>query len=422
MRGAGSLFLVSIATLAAAGFAVVESSEKPARPLMGQIVVMPGCAQWLARYPDRPFFMCGPGDPEGFLYRGLRRADGTRDGDQEALIRKLASTGANCIYLIAVRSHGGDGDATQNPFIDNDPNKGLNQAVLNQWERWFTLMDRAGIVIYFIFYDDSTRVWDTGDSVCAAEKAFFEAIVDRFEHHKNLIWCVAEEYEEALTRQRVHQLAAIIRAADDHDHVIAVHKLPGTSFADFADDPCVDQFAMQLPRGDARAYHRAVVSAWRQAKGRYNINMAEAPGFGTGARARRMEWACVMGGAYVMVIGMDIASTPLTDLEDCGRLVNFFESTDFWRMAPHDELALEATKYVLAWPGHSYIAYRSGGRRRMGLRDMTPGTYTLVWFDCATGKTIRQKFVHVSHGNNFWLVPPVLGEEVALYVKRVEWP
>ncbi|MCD6350610.1 MAG: hypothetical protein J7M26_00715 [Armatimonadetes bacterium] len=401
-----------------AGLLFVSLRPSLAARLPGQIVVMPDHPQWLARYPDRPFFMCGPGDPEGFLYRGARRADGARDGDQEALIRKLAGTGANCIYLIAVRSHGGDGDPTQNPFVDNDPTKGLNPAVLDQWERWFNAMDRAGIVIYFFFYDDSARVWNTGDRVCAAEKAFFEGLVNRFEHHKNLIWCLAEEYQEALTPRRAHKLAAIIRAADDHDHVIAVHKLPGTSFAEFADDPYVDQFAMQLEAGEAEAYHRAVVSAWQQAQGRYNVNMAEAPDFGTGQKARRTEWACAMGGAYVMVIEMDIASTPRADLEDCGRLVHFFERTDFWRMAPHDELALGATKYVLARPGHSYIAYRAGGGQRMGLRDMAAGAYVLVWFDCATGKTIRQTHVRVRRGDNLWPVPLSLGDEVALYVKR----
>lgn len=38
---------------------------------------------------------------------------------------------------MAVRSHGGDGSSTQNPFIDSDPSKGLDQDILNQWENWF---------------------------------------------------------------------------------------------------------------------------------------------------------------------------------------------------------------------------------------------------------------------------------------------
>ena len=34
-------------------------------------------------------FICGPGDPEDFLYVGERNADGTRNGDQLERINKL---------------------------------------------------------------------------------------------------------------------------------------------------------------------------------------------------------------------------------------------------------------------------------------------------------------------------------------------
>jgi len=53
-----------------------------------------------------PFFMCGPGDPEGFLFAACSKATAPGPGDQLELIRKLGSTGANSIYLMAARSHG----------------------------------------------------------------------------------------------------------------------------------------------------------------------------------------------------------------------------------------------------------------------------------------------------------------------------
>jgi len=102
---------------------------------IGRIVVDPEHPQWLKRDGGGPFFMCGPGDPEDFLYRGTLESDGIRDGDQMQLIEKLSGTGANCIYLMAVRSHGGDGDKTHNPFMENDPRKGFNPKVFAQWER-----------------------------------------------------------------------------------------------------------------------------------------------------------------------------------------------------------------------------------------------------------------------------------------------
>ena len=150
-----------------------------------------------------PFFMCGPGDPEDFLYRGTRNPDGTRNGDQISLINKLTGTGANSIYFQAIRSHGGDGKADHNPFNGSDPVQGVNVTILDQWETWFTEMDDNGIVIYFFFYDDAINVsaslgWplDGSGNLHPQEKNFLETLVNRFEHHQNLIWVVMEEVQE----------------------------------------------------------------------------------------------------------------------------------------------------------------------------------------------------------------------------------
>jgi hypothetical protein len=317
---------------------------------------------------------------------------------------------------MAVRSHGGDGDATQNPFVGHDPAQGLDADVLDQCESWFTAMDDAGIVIYFFFYDDSARIWDTGDAVGPDERAFLRAIVDRFEHHRNLIWCVAEEYSEAFSPARVSNIARELRLADDHDHVIAVHQHSGLSF-DFADDGDIDQFAIQYNTGTAPALHDGMVSAWSQAAGRYQLTMAEAAAHGTGAEARHKNWACALGGAYVMILGMDIASTSVSDLEDCGRLVSFMEATRFPTMAPHDELAFGGTEYVLARPGEVYIAYASNLSGSLGIKDVTAGEYDFLWFDCVTGTTVEQSAVPLGGGDQAWPTPAGLGTELAVFIE-----
>jgi len=393
---------------------VTESKDRT-----GQIIVDPDYPQWLRRKGGGSFFMCGPGDPEDFLYRGKLNPNGTRDGDQMALIEKLKSTGANCIYMMAVRSHGGDGDKTHNPFVDNDSNKGVNTNVLKQWEEWFAQMDKNGIVIYLFFYDDSAKLWDTGDQVGEKEKDFINTIVNDFEHHKNLIWCVAEEYEEAFSPQRVKNIAAQIRAADDYDHVIAVHKHSGVDFSEFADDPHIDQFAIQYNVPAAETLHEGVVSAWGRAQGRYNLNMSEAANYGTGSEARRKSWACAMSGAYVMILRMDIAGTAKSDLEDCGRLVRFFEFTNFNQMSPHDELRFAGTQYVLALPGDSYIAYAAELKGEIGLKNMTAGMYEFRWFDCVTGKQVIQVKVNVAAGSQSWAKPDGIGSQLAVYIKRI---
>ncbi len=385
-------------------------------PMDGQIVVDPDHPQWLRIHNAGPFFMCGPGDPEGFLYRGTRNADGTRSGDQMALINKLAGTGADCIYFQAVRSHGGDGDSTHNPFVDSDPSRGMSEPILDQWEAWFTAMEEQDIVMYFFFYDDSARIWNTGNTVGADERAFLRAMVNRFEHHKLLVWCIAEEYSERYTPQRVSAIAAEIRLTDDHNHVIAVHQLSGLTF-DFADDPAIDQFAIQYNQSTPEALHSGMLTAWRTAAGRYSLNMAEAANHGTGAVMRRKNWACAMGGASVMVLGMDIATTPVTDLQSCGYLVTFFEQTTFNDMAPHDELAAGATDYVLAYPGESYILY-AGGPGDLGVTNLTAGTYSALWFDPVDGSQELATTVNVGPGTQSFTRPDSLGTEAALYLIR----
>ncbi len=121
-------------------------------PLSGQVIPYPDRPAWLARNQDLdedrrldPLSICGPGDPEDFLYRGARNPDGTRAGDQMAIIEKIGASGANTLYFQAIRSHGGDGEPTHNPFVNSDPAQGLDEDILWQWDRWLSAMDEAGL-------------------------------------------------------------------------------------------------------------------------------------------------------------------------------------------------------------------------------------------------------------------------------------
>ncbi len=388
-------------------------------PMWDRIVVDPDRPARLMRKGGSSVFIAGPGDPEDFLYRGTLREDGTRDGDQMALIRKVAATGANCIYMQVIRSHGGDGDETHNPFIGHDPAKGLNEAVLDQWETWFTTMDEADVCIYLFVYDDSARIWDTDDDVGREERAFLEGIVNRFEHHRNLIWCVAEEYQERFSPARVRAIAKIIREADANAHPIAVHKLHGLEFGEFADDPVIDQFAVQYNVKTATELHEGLVRAHREARGRYSINMSECADMGTGAELRRKLWAAAMAGTHAMVLRMDIASTPDEDLYACGGLARFMEEADLRAPKPQDELAARATQYVLVDPDRAYVLYTSKSGK-LGLRDLPAGPYAMTWLDCATGAQVRRHNVRIESGTQMWPRPEGFGDEVAVRVDALD--
>ena len=387
-----------------------------AAPLPGQLMLDPENPHALIRQGGGHVFICGPGDPEDFLYRGTRAADGTRRGDQVALIEKLARHGGNSIYMQAVRTHGGDAknDQTHNPFIDSDPAKGVDARILEQWEQWFTLMDRHEILIYFEFYDDSARIWNTGDTVGAAEKAFFETIVRRFSHHRNLMWVIGEESDERYTSSRVRALAEVIRAADEHGHIIGDHHLSGATFRAWAPGSALGHFSMQL-NVKPEAVHAGAVQARATAANRYQVVYAEntaTPKDDDGMR--RFAWAAATAGIMPMILQMDIAGTSEAALAQCRTLQRFFEATDYFRLWPHDELATGATRYVLAEPGRSYIAY-ADGPGELGVRGLPPGKYRIHWVDCRTGESVMRED-RLEAGFERWARPASIGDECAAWI------
>lgn len=390
-----------------------------AEPLPGQIVIDPEHPQWLQRQGGGHVFICGPGDPEDFLYRGTRNSDGTRRGDQAALIDKLIRHGGNCVYMQIVRTHGGDArnDRTHNPFLDSDPAKGLDARILDQWEEWFARMDAHGILIYLLFYDDSARIWNTGDVVGPEERAFVEGIVRRFQHHKNLIWLVGEESEERYTHARVQALAETIRRADAHGHIIGNHHLSGTTFKAWQPGGALQHYSMQL-NATGEAAHTGAVEAWQKAAGRYQVIYAENTATPKDADGmRRHAWAVAMGGLMPMIYPADIAGTPGELLAQFRHLQRFFESTDFHTMAPHDELRHAGTRYVLAAPGRSFIAYADEPAAPLGLKDRPAGRCEVTWLDCQTGRTVLETHTFATAGDHAFTRPAGAGTECVAWIR-----
>ncbi|OQB15599.1 MAG: hypothetical protein BWY15_00311 [Firmicutes bacterium ADurb.Bin193] len=456
-------------------------------PMIGQVMVDPENPSWLVRKTATgydPVFICGPGDPEEFLYIGTRQSDGTRTGgNQQEIIDRIKDSGANCIYFQAIRGTinkpaQGDGDNTMNPFVDSDITKGLSEPILAQWEGWFDQLDANGTIMYFFFYDDGIYPWGnkTDTTVSAAEKAFFETIVNRFKKYKNLIWVIAEESPEGFTDAKISALAKIIADADEYDHVIANHYRRFDTFP-LPNDPYIDQFAIQYHGGtspqdeknsspsdpntganynkrDSSEINEKANREWRNAAGRYNLNIVEckimqgawiaaasaekagntALANQNWAKLRKCYWAAGMGGAYSMVLRMFFTEshsewvltdgTPITDtpqhvVEACGHVVNFFEATDFNKMSPNNSLASGSTHYVMENPQNSYIAYSHTYSGSMGVKNMRAGTYDLKWFDCASGTWVNQDNVTLTEGTNSFTKPAgITGSEVALYIKH----
>jgi hypothetical protein len=378
--------------------------------------------QWLI-YRGSPLFVCGPGDPEEFLYRGSLNEDGTRDGDQSELIGKLAEHGGNAIYMQAIRSHGGDGNETHNPFVDHQPEKGLNDAVLDQWETWFTEMERNGIVIYLFVYDDSAKIWETGDRVEPPERMLVEQLIDRFDHHDNLVWNVAEEGNEAFSGTRVRRLAGVIDSVARDGRLIGSHYHSSIKFPHFEPGSSLNHFSMQYTTS-LDGVHEAALEARSRAESAlgegYQVIYAEsteASGNDPDA-VRRYIWNIAMAGVMPLRLGMHIFDTPPASLRACRILREFFEKTDFQTMRNHDELATAATDYVLADPGRSYIAYSRGRGGALGIDDLPRDQFDILWVDCVTGDQFTVEAEQTSSGEATFPPPNGVENQCAVWVTK----
>lgn len=388
----------------------------------GQIIADPENPQALMRHRGNHFFVCGPGDPEGFLYRGKELADGTRDGDQRTILRKLQEHGGNCLYLQAVRSHGGDGTSDHNPFVDHDPDRGLNEAVLDQWESWFTEMDEHGILIYFFFYDDSSKLWDTGDEVSDAEENFVRTLVRRYKHHRHLIWIVAEESEEALSPARAEKLGRIIEEEDDYGHLIGNHHHSGTDFKSFHPDGPFNHYAMQLnvPLNEVGDKTR---EAAQKSRVQYQVIYAEnteTPN--TVDDWRRHAWTVAMSGSMPMLLGMDVATTPVEALRQCRILSEFFEDTPFFEMQPATgEFASDKHLTLMHNDGTLILWAPEKSNDAFFQRIKTPGLYDLLWLDTRTGRRVEVTLA-LSSGVVALQKPSSIGKDCALLMQKTVTP
>ncbi len=390
--------------------------------------------RWLRWSDGTPFFMCGPGDPESFLFRGERQKNGIYKGDQIEMMEKVARAGANCLWWVGMRSHGGDGGPLENMFIDGDPNKGLNHAVLDQWEEWLGIAEKLGLVVSFFFYDDEVQVevgpqspgWllQVNNQLHPQEAEMVAEIVKRFSKYGNLIWGAMEVADKRGKRFVPHlkAMSKFIRDNDPYLHPIAMSVgYAGDSFADYANDPNIDMYnIMKLERLSADEINQRGLGYFAAAEDRYVCNFAETHGYGKGDIARQKNWATAMSGCYVQVHGHHIFNNSEQDLIDCALVSSFFESVDFYGMVPNNRIAKNETKYVMEDSGKRYIVYSRNASEDgvMGLWQIPDGEYSVVWLDCINGK--KKKYNKTLKANNKKITqlkkPKDFGPEVAAYL------
>jgi hypothetical protein len=420
--------------------------------MLGQLIVDPANPRWLKHNGGTRCFLFGAGNPEEFFFLGKRQPDGTRTGGRQSnVIRRLAGTGANTFHVLAMRDsrynlEPGNGAPDCNPFVDSDISGRLDEDILNRWEGWLGEMETAGLNVLFNFYNDfddyeEKAGWklDAQGNLHPQEKYFIETLVNRFKHHKNLIWALEESCNKIsrAKQQRLKKVAELVARTDNFHHPIAqmfqilyydeVHP-DKVSPEDYVNDPYVKMMtwghystrAKGLP--PVEQYYRELVGHWQEAAGRYVLLDTEVDKHpNAGAASRLYSWTAAMANMYAANAyhRPDKAYVPRETFLDDGRVRAFMEQTDFYRMTPRSDLKCSSTRYVLASDAGTYIAYSDNVTQNMGLRNMQVGTYLLRWFDTTNGDTVEQ-VVAVTAGDQAWPRPNEIGPEAALYVKRLD--
>ena len=430
-------------------FAVTGPLDDP-RALPGQIIVAGDRPGYLKINGGRAVFLCGPDNPEEFLYLGTLRPDGTRDGPQMEMIEFLGKSGVNAFHFQMFRMRRcnikDEGDDTHCPFVDHDPSKPLNEKVLDQWDFWLGELEKRGIIVHLEFYNDATDVelmgWtlDSQGNLHPDEQRFIDGIVKRFCHRKNIIWGI-EESSNKLPRARVRhflKIAERIRQVDPYNHPIVqsfvtpetaekdIHP-DGVTSADYRESPYID-IATWLhipPHGkDFDAQHAAYLRYALIDRDRFITMRNETEYHPIDRRVARIHnWACALAGMHALEAQLNVARADRRDrILDAGKVVDFMEQTDWYLMKPADHLASGSTKWVLAQPGKSYIAYTYDYTGPMGLKELPQGQYELLWFDSVTGKSYRTRTRQPATGEARWEKPEEFGREIALYVRQLDSP
>jgi hypothetical protein len=439
---------VELAYLGADSEATVAASQELDDPeaLPGQVIVAGARPGYLKYNGGGPAFLCGPDNPEDFLFRGELNADGTRSGGgQEEMIKRMVQAGVNAfhcqMFRMRVCNIKDEGDDTHGPFVDHDPSKPLDPELLDQWDRWLGLMEKSGIVVHLEFYNDATDVermgWilDSDGNLHPHEQRFIEGVVKRFKHRKNILWGIQESCNKLPAERTPHfkKIAEVIAQADNHNHpIVQSFVVPNDPEGDFPEDGITSAPYLGDPnirvvtwlhvpphREDLRRQHAEYLHYRNRDAGNFVVMKNETYHHPRGhSLSRRYMWSCAMTGMHTLEAYHHADDSPDSILRDDGRINAFMELTNFHKMQPRDDLAAGSTMWVLASPGDSFIAYTYDYRGSMGLRNITSGTYDLLWYDTETGRTVRREGVFVSSGEAKWTKPESLGSEVALYISR----
>jgi len=371
-------------------FDCIESDKR------GVLVYDPAEPYYLKWASGGYFFESGANDPECFLAKAFISQD-----ERLAGIDYLARMGCNILYMGLVNAGPGDGDPEMKvtPWLGGFDKPDFNHICLDFMNRLEGVLERMlerDMVAHLVIYlDDCCRI--ARAITPEAEEMFLRYMVARFGSYPNLIWNLAEEFEECFEPEWVKQRAALIKKLDPLDHPLTVHQLSGDSFA-FAGEADFDLTALQFNTTDPDSLNAAVIKVRRQVAeaGRaIPVSLIEWTPLGPDEAdvARRGMWAIALGGGTYQIFNND-GRRMSADFKRwhehwrfAGILRNLMESLPLGRMHPDNTLVSRG--YCLAEEGAAYLVYQPSGGDFILKLPSGVESYNTCWIDPRSGALIR---------------------------------
>ena len=399
----------------------VESDRK------GPLVYDPS-KPWYLHWADGTlFFDAGANDPEQFLASGYASQQ-----QRYQSLDYLESAGVNSLYFGLVNDGPGDGgpESKVNPWLAQNGKHlydNLCMDFMNRLEGVLDRMDSLGIVAQVVYYlDDCSEISD--EISPAQEEMLFRYMCARFGTYSDLVWNLAEEYEEAFKADWLKSRAALLHKYDQLGHPVTVHQLTGDVFA-MAGEKDFDFAALQFNFFAPDSINSCIIKVRNQVAetGRpIPVSLIEWNPIAPEQTevTRKGIWAITTGGGTFQIFSKKDGNKELdfspwaTQWHYARTLRETVESLPLDSMVPDNELV--STGFCLAQPGECYLVYLpDGGEFSLNLAKNKKG-YSAWLLDPRTGNRSSAGELGGESGEQKFVAP--VGGQDWVYVVRAGKP
>jgi hypothetical protein len=322
----------------------------------------------------------------------------------------------------------------------DDPGHDVTRFNLPHWQKYERLLAHArakDMIVSVIFYVDGRvkGVDPFGKARMGGEdeQRYYRYAAARLGAFSNVMWDVTNEYRLFRDDAWAEKMGAFLKECDPYDHLTSVHghgdfRFMKSPWADYAMYQRWDEHGGNAFFVKARSEQEQTGRVVPQVNEEYGYEDHYPGPWGEGRKwparnadsRRRLAWEMYMGGGYQTTgeradagsgAGPDTGGgwingrgdDTMVMLHGYARIVDFFTSIEWWKMAPRNDLVTSnkpdlpkkpdappgdgwpsANAMCLAEPGRQYVFYLPKGGSVSAT--LEPGQYRAEWFNPRTGK------------------------------------